>query len=540
MPKNRSDLEEVIIFSDTHISKYTGLFNKKAFNAGVKLVNKRLEENPEALLIHLGDITDSGTYEDYVFSKNILDKSFPNAKNFYAIPGNHDMRNIGDQLWKDFFGDRQFLINTKDINGGNMLILGIDSSEPDENIGRIGDRGLEAIAELSAYPDDLIKVLCFHHHFLPIPNTGRERSMILDAGNVSEIIWEAGVDIIITAHRHYPNIFSLSDGIRRCLLINSGTFSSFKTRGKAGHTFVNINVKEKDFHAKFIGIESYSEFQTPVEQSLSVSGGELKAETGFIVPGEKKLTRICQFSDTHFSSGGDFLAEVYGLGMKMMLREKPNLLVHCGDLTNDSYPEDYALAKMKLRELQTDNIPYLIVPGARDLQPFGKEMFVHQIGPLDPVFEDQHTRVLGINTGPEASGHIGRSRLKMIEHEFDSYGTYKFFFVAMHHSLLPIPRARFKRAIKDAGDVIEFLTTHKVPLVLSGIEHYATTMQVEDTVFANCGTFSSKKIRSKRLNTYNVIDIYESGILHIEEIEIHSGTRHELGTYRVPISAIGA
>ena len=155
------------------------------------------------------------------------------------------MRNIGDQLWKEFFGDRQFFIDTRD-NGGNMVILGIDSSEPDENTGRIGDRGIEAIAELAAIPDDIVKVLCFHHHLLPIPSTGRERSMILDAGDVSQVIWKAGIDIIITAHRHYPNVFSLSNGERKLLLINSGTFSSFKTRGKAGHTFVDILVKQKN------------------------------------------------------------------------------------------------------------------------------------------------------------------------------------------------------------------------------------------------------------------------------------------------------
>ena len=65
-----------------------------------------------------------------------------------------------------FFEERQFLIDTTK-HGGNMIILGIDSSEPDKNIGRIGDRGIEAIAELQSYPDDIIKILCFHHHLLP-------------------------------------------------------------------------------------------------------------------------------------------------------------------------------------------------------------------------------------------------------------------------------------------------------------------------------------------------------------------------------------
>ncbi|UCE15004.1 MAG: metallophosphoesterase [Candidatus Heimdallarchaeota archaeon] len=529
-------LEEVIVFSDSHISKFTGLFHKKAFNTGVKMINARLKANPNALLLHLGDITDSGTYEDFIFSKKLLDKSFPNNSNFYTIPGNHDMRNIGDTLWKDFYGERQFLIDTSK-DGGNMIILGIDSSEPDENIGRIGDRGIEAILELQSYPDDLVKVLCFHHHLLPIPNTGRERSMILDAGDVMQIVWDAGIDVIITAHRHYPNAFSLSNGTRRCLLVNSGTFSSFKTRGKAGHTFVDLILKEEDVNVKFFGIEEYSKFQTPVIETQTMRKGEIQTEATGVIPGESLLSKICQFSDTHFTSGGDFLAEVYDTGIRLMIQEQPNVLVHCGDLTNDAFPEDFAVAKMKLRELRSYNIPYVIVPGPRDLQPFGRELWVQQVGPLDPIYEDPSLRILGINTGSEQSGHVGRSRMKMIQHEFEAFGSYKFFLVLMHHSALPIPRARFKRAVTDAGDVIDFVTHRKVPLVLSGLDHYATTMQIEDTIFVNAGTFSSKKIRSKRLNTYNVISIYESGILKIEEVEIHSTNRHLLGTYRVPIAS---
>ncbi len=525
--------EEVLLFSDTHISKFTGLFHEKAFQSGVKMIKQKLIKNPNALLLHLGDITDSGTYEDFVYSKELLQKSFPD-RYIYAIPGNHDMRNIGDKLWNDFFDERQFLIDTRE-NGGNMVILAIDSSEPDENVGKIGDRGLEAIAELGTYPDKIVKILCFHHHLLPIPNTGRERSMILDAGDVSQVIWKAGVDVIITAHRHYPNVFSLSNGTRRCMLINSGTFSSFKTRGRAGHTFVDLLVKNDNLIVKFFGTDTYSYFQTPVRETQTMLGGELTSNAGYVVPGDKLLTRICQFSDTHFTQGGDFLPKVYELGIKMMLREEPKLLIHCGDLTNDSYPEDFAMAKMKLRELNELNVPYLIVPGVRDLQPFGREMWVQQIGPLDPIYEDQTIRVLGIDTGAEASGHVGRSRITMVEHEFNTFGKYKLFLVVMHHSVLPIPRSYFKRAVKDAGDVIDFFTHHKVPLVLSGLEHYATTMQVENTVFINAGTFSSKKIRSKRLNTYNSINIFESGVTKIEEVEIHSGNRNLLGVYRIPV-----
>jgi 3',5'-cyclic AMP phosphodiesterase CpdA len=537
MPKKKKKAftgEQLLVFSDTHISKFTGLFHRQSFEMGAKLINERLKENPNAKLLHLGDITDSGTYEDFEFSKTVLTNSFPDHV-IHTIPGNHDMRNIGDQLWKEFYDERQFLIDTRE-SGGNMVILGIDSAEPDENTGRIGDRGIEAIAELVTIPDDVIKVLCFHHHLLPIPSTGRERSMILDAGNISRVIWKAGVDILITAHRHYPNVFTLSNGERNALLINSGTFSSFKTRGRAGHTFIDIKIRNKEINVQFVGVDTYSTFLDTASEVKPIWKGELAKRTTYITPGEKIHSKICHFSDTHFTSGNEFLSKVYDLGIKMMIREKPNVFIHTGDLTNDSYPEDFGIAKMKLRELRDQGMPYLIVPGTRDLQPFGREMWVQQIGPLDPIFEDTSMRILGINTGSDPSGRVGRSRMRMIEQEFTYFGKYKLFLVAMHHSVLPIPRSHFKRAVKDAGDVIRFVTDHNVPLVLSGLEHFATTMQVENTLFVNAGTFSSKKIRSKRLNTFNVITIYESGLINVEEVEIHSGTRHQLGLYRVPLT----
>ena len=526
--------EELIIFSDTHISKFTGLFHRQAFEMGAKLINERLKKNPSAKLLHLGDITDSGTYEDFEYSKVVLTNSFPDHK-IYTIPGNHDMRNIGDQLWKDFYGERHFFIDTRE-SGGNMVILGIDSAEPDENIGRIGDRGIEAIAELVAIPDDVVKVLCFHHHLLPIPSTGRERSMIIDAGNVVKEIWKAGIDIVITAHRHFPNRFCLSNGERKAMLINSGTFSSFKTRGMAGHTFVDMNIRKGNVSVQFVGADTYSMFLNASHEIRPIWKGEMTVKPAYITPGERVYSKICHFSDTHFTTGNDFQSEIYDLGIKLMIREEPNVLVHTGDLTNDSYPEDFGIAKMKLKELSNQGIPYLIVPGTRDLQPFGREIWVQQIGPLDPVYEDPSVRILGLNTRGEASGLVGRSRMKMIKDEHSSFGKFKFFFVAMHHSVLPIPRSHFKRAVKDAGEVIRFVTDHNVPLVLSGLEHFATTMQVENTLFVNAGTFSSRKIRSRRLNTFNVLTIYESGLINVEEVEIHSGTRHKLGLYRVPLA----
>ena len=163
--KDKNDSIKIIVFSDLHISKFTGFFHEEAFTNGIRSIAREVKNHPETILINLGDITDQGTYEDYIYANTLITGAFTTegVKNpkIHYIPGNHDFRNIGMELWEDLYGPRHFFIDTTK-NGGNVVILGIDSVEPDANTGRIGRRGREAILEkLSPYPDEIIKILCW-------------------------------------------------------------------------------------------------------------------------------------------------------------------------------------------------------------------------------------------------------------------------------------------------------------------------------------------------------------------------------------------
>ncbi len=535
---NQKQSIKIISISDLHISKFTGYFNEEAFTNGIMSIATKLKKNPDTLILDLGDITDEGTYEDYIYANTLINGTFTSFgiknPNIYYIPGNHDFRNVGMDIWKEFYGFRHFFIDTTQ-SGGNVVILGIDSVEPDMNSGRIGNRGMEEIlAKFSQYPDNVVKILCFHHHLLPIPKTGRERSMIVDAGDILPILWETGIDIVIVGHRHFPHSCTISNGIRKILLINNGTFSSNKTRGKAGHVYLSLDISEDLIEEKFIGIDRYSTFQKPEKQVYRIKQGNIPS-----YPVKRKLdeviAKICQLSCTHFSPGGDFQKEIYERGMEMVIAENPTLIIHCGNLTNDSFPEDYAIAKFYLNNLKQTDVPIVLVPGTRDLHPFGKKLWINQIGPLDPIYENTGSflHVFGINTGPEASGNIGRGILNLLREELEKLRPKRLPIVAMHHSCIPIPRSSFERTVKNAGDSIDFFTNNQIPVVLSGLEHHATSLQVEKTVFVNAGTFSSKKIKSKKLNTYNVLTFYRDRSLVVEEIEIHSSFRHLRGIYDI-------
>ncbi len=545
---NPESTYQLLVFSDTHISHFSGLFNSKSFKTGIKLMARRRKAFIEHLtkehgldgeehilpIVHLGDITDTGTYEEYEFAEQILKENFElygidYKKDVLYIPGNHDSRNVGDLIYEEFFGERRFFYK----NNENIILVGLDSSIPDQNGGKLGARAREEIYKLVEYPEEATIILCFHHHLLPIPFTGRERSTISDAGDVVPSLFDSNIDIVLTAHRHIPNLYSISNGTKNIVIVSSGTFSSNKTRGKAGHTFAEILVDtSQQLSEVYIHpISPYSLFSK--KQHLGHRQFISRPITTELNNKIKKTEVSCSIailSDTHFTTKGDFQEKIFLTGLNMINQEpKLKVVLHAGNLTENGFPESYALAKSFLRNF---NVPLIIVPGPRDLTPLGKELFIREIGPLNPFYEDDCFYIYGINTGSSSSGNVGRSQLQLALHEMQEHAKDRIFILLMHHSCLPLPKTPFKNVVQDAGDVIGTLTQNYVPLVISGAEHISNALQVENTLFVNAGTFSSYKIKNWRMNTYLLLKFYfEFNLIALEEVSIHSGFRYSLGTF---------
>ena len=78
----------------------------------------------------------------------------------------------------------------------------------------------------SQTPSDL-RIFVLHHHLLPVPGTGRERNMVYDAGDVIECLQRAGVNLVLSGHKHVPYAWRLEN----LFVINTGTVSSLRLRG---------------------------------------------------------------------------------------------------------------------------------------------------------------------------------------------------------------------------------------------------------------------------------------------------------------------
>ena len=114
----------------------------------------------------------------------------------------------------------------------------MDSSEPDLNEGKVGRVHYDWIRRQFQEPAEL-KVLALHHHLLPIPGTGRERSTVMDAGDLLEVLIHAGVHVVLSGHKHVPYVWRLEN----MYVANAGTVSSLRVRG---YTKPCYNVLEFD------------------------------------------------------------------------------------------------------------------------------------------------------------------------------------------------------------------------------------------------------------------------------------------------------
>ena len=227
--------------SDIHCNYGTD-FNEKVFEKAVAQVNKL-----DADIVFIsGDLTTDGLLSEY----ELANKKLKEIKSkLVIVPGNHDERNLGFKLFPEFFGETDFIHSYDDI-----VLVGLASSEPDKDDGRLG-RGRHKLIEQGIKKDDKMTIIGFHHHLIPVPNSGRETNIIEDAGETLDIILRNEVPLVLMGHRHVPWAVK----IHKTLLVNAGTFSCNRTRAHFGNTFNIIDIDEDDIEVRVVNIRKEKE-----------------------------------------------------------------------------------------------------------------------------------------------------------------------------------------------------------------------------------------------------------------------------------------
>ena len=211
-------------FSDLHCGEQ--YFEATLLDRAIAEIN---ELEPDIVICSC-DLTSFGFKHEYQLARQYLDKI--ECESLVVIPGNHDSRNVGYVHFEELFGERNSVLRK-----GAVTVVSVDSTEPDLDHGQIG-RGRYAWIEreFAAQPADL-RVFVLHHHLLPGPGTGRERNVVYDAGDVIECLLRAGVQLVLSGHKHVPYAWKLEN----LFIVNAGTVSSLRLRG---HTRPCYNVIE--------------------------------------------------------------------------------------------------------------------------------------------------------------------------------------------------------------------------------------------------------------------------------------------------------
>jgi Icc protein len=208
--------------------------------------------NPDMVLV-TGDLTSMGFRQEFREAREYLDRlSCPDV---LVVPGNHDSRNVGYAHFERLFATREPVIRK---NG--VTVVGVDSTEPDLDNGRIGRHRYSWIkSEFLKQPDDF-KIFLLHHHLLPIPGTGRERNIVNDAGDVLEVLVACGVNLVLSGHKHVPYAWRLEN----MYIVNAGTVATLRLRGDTKPCYNVVHIQDQ--HVKitrrypFHGGETIVEF----------------------------------------------------------------------------------------------------------------------------------------------------------------------------------------------------------------------------------------------------------------------------------------
>ena len=185
------------------------------------------------IVVCSGDLTTFGFKEEFAQAKRYLDTIECDA--LVVVPGNHDSRNVGYVHFEQLVGERSSVVHKDGIS-----VVAVDSTEPDLDHGQIGRGRYGWIEAEFAEPAEL-RVFVLHHHLLPIPGTGRERNIVNDAGDALECLQRAGVDLVLSGHKHVPYAWRLED----LFIVNAGTVSSSRLRGFGRPCYNVIEVEGK-------------------------------------------------------------------------------------------------------------------------------------------------------------------------------------------------------------------------------------------------------------------------------------------------------
>ncbi|WP_202319332.1 metallophosphoesterase [Archaeoglobus neptunius] len=199
---------EIVHISDVH-------FGSELIRGKIEEAVRQINAMEPDLVILTGDIGMWGIHHEFREAYETLSNLKPEL---FAVPGNHDARNDGIKYFKLYFGR-----NRKVLKFDDFVFVGVDSTLPDSDDGYIGPEQRQWITE--KVRGSCINFITLHHHVVPVPHTGRNMNVLIDAAEfVETLTLNCHGAIVLAGHRHVP----YSTKLLRTHIIHAGSVSSYK------------------------------------------------------------------------------------------------------------------------------------------------------------------------------------------------------------------------------------------------------------------------------------------------------------------------
>ncbi len=371
---------------------------------------------------------------------------------------------------------------------------------------------------------DKFKIICFHHQLIPIPNVGRDRSSIDDSGNMLKMLIETKVDLVLNGHRHISNLYKLSSVQKDLYIKNVGTFSCNKTRYREPCTYSIIDIEGNTLNFKILPI-----FKSAIEKNILrainyYAPRETKSD-------EKPFCKFIQICNTLITEKSEKENTNFDKAIEEINKiQDVDLVIHTGNLTKNSYKEEFKIAKSKLSQIKH---PYMVIPGYTDSKPPSWQHWEQHIGSLDPLYETDKLYFKSINsTTPDSKiGFIGRQKLRKFIDKVLSLSHQKIFGVCCYHNLIPTPLSVWRTELIDAGDALSQFALSQIDLVLNSSPSISFNVKIENSIFSNGGNLQGEYFDE----SFNEIDIYKDGLVVLTEYNLKTMVRRIIGKYNIHI-----
>ncbi len=229
-------------------------------------------------------------------------------------------------------------------------------------------------------------------------------------------------------------------------------------------------------------------------------------------------------------------------------RNRPDLVVVSGDLTQRAKPEQFRQARDFVDGIEKLGVRTITVPGNHDVplyrvwerifNPFG--CYRANFSPeLEPTYRDDQMLVVGINTAfgwTIKDGRITLRRLLEVEKVLLATPDEVLKVVVAHHHLIPPPNFGTQRVLANAYEAIDLFSSAGVDLILSGHLHQAYIGNSEEfypkgrppVVILHSGTTTSNRGRGgeREANTCNWIEADGKSM-----VVSHYRWHHKLGRF---------